>query len=129
MYVETSAIVAMLTGEPDASDLLTRLERSPERFTSVVSKVEAALAIGKAIGDFARSADLVDEFLGRLQIRTEAVSVDLYFEVMRAAATYGKGSGHPAKLNFGDCFSYAFAKQANAALLYKGNDFSQTDLG
>lgn len=129
MYVETSAIVAMLTGEADAPDLLARLEGSTQPFTSVVSKVEAALAIGKAMGDFNRSADLVEEFLVRLAIRTDGVSPDCYDEIMRAAATYGKGSGHPAKLNFGDCFSYALAKRAKAELLYKGADFSKTDLG
>lgn len=129
MYVETSAIVAILTDEPDASDLLARLEAASQPFTSVVSKVEAALAIGKAMRDLDRSADLVEEFLDGLGIRTEAVLPQDYRAIMQAAAMYGKGSGHSAKLNFGDCFSYALSKQAGVRLLYKGNDFSNTDLG
>ena len=128
MYVETSAIVAMLTGEADAADLLFRLEASTDPFTSIVSKVEAALVISKAMGDLRRGGELVEEFLDRLGIRTEAVSPDLYRGIMNAAYTYGKGSGHSAKLNFGDCFSYAMAKQANSPLLYKGDDFARTDL-
>jgi ribonuclease VapC len=129
MYIETSAIVAILTEEPDAVELLSRLEASNAPFTSIVSKVEAALAIGKAMGNFRRSAELVEEFLDRLGVRTDAVSPDLYWEIMRTAASYGKGSGHAAKLNFGDCFSYAMAKRADGGLLYKGNDFAQTELG
>lgn len=129
MYIETSAIVAILTGEVEAPELLLRLEGSGEPFTSVVTKVEAALVIGKAMSDFIRGAEVVEEFLNRLGVRTDGVSAELYHEVMKAAAAYGKGSGHAAKLNFGDCFSYAAAKQAKTTLLYKGDDFSRTDLG
>lgn len=128
MYVETSAIVAILIGEPDGPEFLSRIEGSPAPFTSIVSKVEAALAIGKAMGNFERSTELVDAFLSQLSVRIDPVTPDLYQAIMLAAVRYGKGTGHPAKLNFGDCFSYAMASRANVALLYKGNDFSQTDL-
>ncbi len=128
MYVETSAIVAILIGEPDGPDLLSRIEASPAPATSIVSKVEAALAIGRAMGDYTRSAEIVEELCERLAIRVDAVAPDLYWPVMQAAARYGKGSGHPARLNFGDCFSYAMARQADQKLLYKGDDFAKTDL-
>jgi ribonuclease VapC len=128
MYVDASAIVAVLIGEADGSQLLARIEESRSPFTSIVTKVEAALAIGRAMGDVKTGADLVDAFLDQLDVRVDAVPVDLYESIMQAAARYGKGTGHPARLNFGDCFSYAMAKRAGVPLLYKGNDFSKTDL-
>jgi ribonuclease VapC len=128
MYVDASAIVAVLIGEADGSQLLARIEESRSPFTSIVTKVEAALAIGRAMGDVKTGADLVDAFLDQLDVRADAVPVDLYESIMQAAARYGKGTGHPARLNFGDCFSYAMAKRAGVPLLYKGNDFSKTDL-
>lgn len=128
MYVETSAIVAILIGEPDGAELLARIEASEAPFTSIVSKVEAALAIGKAMGDFDRSTEIVDVFLDQLSVRVDAVAADLYRPVMQAARRYGKGSGHPARLNFGDCFSYAIASRSGLPLLYKGDDFALTDL-
>lgn len=128
MYVETSAIVAILIGEPDGSELLSRIEDSQTPTTSIVSKVEAALAIGRATGNLERSAEIVEEFLERLEIRVTGVGADLYRPIVQVAVRFGKGSGHPARLNFGDCFSYAIAKQAGLQLLYKGDDFASTDL-
>lgn len=128
MYVETSAIVAILTGGPDGPELLSRIDESPSPTTSIVTKVEAALAIGRAMGDIERSAEVVDAFPDQMAIRVDSVAPDLYGPVMQAAARYGKGSGRPEKLNFGDCFSYAMAKYAGQRLLYRGDDFSKTDL-
>lgn len=128
MYVDTSAIVAILLDEPDAAALLEKLTRAPNRFTSIVSKVEASLALGKIGGEGVPAAQLVTDLLERLDIPVVAAEPLLFERVMEAARRYGKASGHPARLNFGDCFSYAFAKQAGAPLLYKGNDFARTDL-
>lgn len=128
MYVDASAIVAVLIGEADGSQLLARIEESRSPFTSIVTKVEAALAIGRAMGDVKTGAELVDALLDQLDVRVDAVPADLYESIMQAAARYGKGAGHPARLNFGDCFSYAMAKRASVPLLYKGGDFSKTDL-
>jgi ribonuclease VapC len=61
-------------------------------------------------------------------VKVVDVPAGIFDEVMLAYARYGKGTGHSAKLNFGDCFSYAMAKRAGSRLLFKGNDFSQTDL-
>ena len=120
--------MAILIGEPDGPALLSRIEENSAPTTSIVTKVEAALAIGRAMGDIERSAEIVDAFLEHAFSKSGAVTPDLFGPVMQTAARYGKGSGHPAKLNFGDCFSYAMAKQANQPLLYKGEDFSKTDL-
>ena len=128
MYVDASAIVAILAGEPDGADLLASIHRSRAPFTSIVTKVEAALALGRAMGNPAKSAQLLDAFLDRVGVRVEGVSPDLYGPVMQAYARYGKGTGHPARLNFGDCFAYAIARRSGVPLLYKGEDFARTDL-
>lgn len=128
MYVDSSAIVAIILDEPEATALLEKLMRAPDPFTSIVSKVEASLALTKIGRTGVPAAQMVADFLDRLGIRVVAAEPSMFDHVMEAAKRYGKGSGHPAKLNFGDCFSYAFAKLAQVPLLYKGNDFARTDL-
>lgn len=128
MHVETSAVVGILLEEPEASGLLARLSAADRPVTSVVNAVEAALSVGRSIKDYALAGRLVGDFLDKSGIEIIGVAPDLYDDVVRAYTRYGKGAGHPAKLNFGDCFSYALAKRAGVPLLYKGNDFSLTDL-
>lgn len=128
MHVETSALVGILLEEPDAAALLERLHAADRPVTSVVNAVEAALSVGKSIKDYPLAGRLVSEFLEQAGVEILAVTPDLYTDVVWAYAHYGKGVGHPAKLNFGDCFSYALAKRTGTPLLYKGNDFSHTDL-
>jgi ribonuclease VapC len=128
MHVETSAVVGILMEEPEAKELLGRLNADDNRITSVVNAVEAALSIGRRIRDYPLAGRLVADFLDKADIGILPVPPDLYDDVVRAYSRYGKGTGHPAKLNIGDCFSYAFAKRSGHDLLYKGNDFSQTDL-
>lgn len=127
-YVETSAVVAVLLEEPGSAAVLAQIHAAPLTVTSVVSKVEMAVSIGRAIKNYTRGAELVDDFLVRAGVKVLPVTTDIYGDVVRAYARYGKGSGHPAKLNFGDCFSYAVAKRESAQLLFVGNDFSRTDL-
>ncbi|TAM98586.1 MAG: type II toxin-antitoxin system VapC family toxin [Rhizobiaceae bacterium] len=128
MYVDSSAIVAIILNEPDAEQLLRRLMKAREPFTSVVTKVEASLALRRLGAKGISSGQMVSDFLKRLDVKVVAAEPSIFDSVMEAAARYGKGTGHPAKLNFGDCFSYAYAKQAGVPLLYKGNDFAKTDL-
>lgn len=128
MYVDSSAIVAILLGEPDAPHLLAEITAAPAPFTSIVTKVESSLALMKISTDDAPAGRMVSEFLASVGIAVVAAEPSIFDGVMQAAARYGRRSGHPAKLNFGDCFSYAFAKQAGVPLLYKGNDFARTDL-
>jgi ribonuclease VapC len=128
VYVDSSAIVAIILDDPDAAALLKRLMAASNPFTSIVTKVEASLALTRISGKAGPAAQMVVEFLDRLDIRVIAVEPTMFEHVMQAAARYGRRSGHRAQLNFGDCFSYAFAKQAKVPLLYKGNDFAQTDL-
>jgi ribonuclease VapC len=128
MLVETSAIVAILLDEPEQDQFLATITADPNPITSVVAAVEAALGVGKEISDFVRAGEIVQLFLEDTGIKVQDIPAGLYQEVVSAYSQYGKGTGHPAKLNFGDCFSYALAKRAGIPLLYKGNDFSQTDL-
>jgi ribonuclease VapC len=128
MFIETSAMVAILREEPEGEDFLRIISKDSARLTSVVAMVEASIALGRIDGNYEASAATIKELVRKLGAQVAPVSADMFEEVMAAYSRYGKGTGHPAKLNFGDCFSYAMAKRANVALLYKGNDFSQTDL-
>lgn len=127
MIVETSAIVAMMLEEPDAPDFVEKV-RSTACETSVVNAFEAALSVGRVIENYPLAKKLVQEFLERVGIEMVGVDAASYGSVVDAYLRYGKGTGHPARLNFGDCFSYAMAKRAGVPLLYKGDDFSRTDL-
>lgn len=128
MYVEPSAIVAVLKEEADASMYMSRIAVASAKVITVVGKVEAAVSLGRSMQDQEYGALAVDRFCEHAGIATVPVYPDLYEDVMRAYRRYGKGTGHPAQLNFGDCFSYAYAKRHDVPLLFKGNDFSKTDI-
>jgi ribonuclease VapC len=125
MVIDSSAIIAILLGEPEAGDLARQIERASPRLMSAASLVEASLVMETRKGEAAgRELDLLIYRAG-----IEIVSVDHeQAELARVAwRRFGKGR-HPAGLNFGDCFSYALAKATGAPLLFKGDDFTQTDL-
>ena len=126
MVVDSSVLIAVLLLEPDAEQLLNQLIDADELYFSAVSLVESAMVIEYKKGK--SGADKLDELLAELT--PTIVEFDLQqAELARMAwREYGKGR-HPAKLNFGDCCSYALAKYLNQSLLFKGNDFSQTDIG
>ena len=127
MIVDTSAIVAVLKEEPEAVRLLRDLTASGEpRRMSAASYLEAAIVV-----DANRNPLLsrrLDDLIVRTEIIVESVTRE-QAEIARAAYRgFGKGSGHPAGLNFGDCFAYALAKSMREPLLCKGDDFSHTDV-
>lgn len=128
MFIETSAIVAILLEEPDAPHLLEQIEIDHAPKTSVVNAVEATISVGKQIRNYERAWVLVRSFMEEARLHVEGIPADAFDGIVDAYLRYGKGTGHPARLNFGDCFSYALAKRADLQLLYKGGDFSQTDL-
>src|SRR5437763_16460166 len=119
--VDTSAIVAIVFDEAERSIFLQTIERASKALISTVSVVEARLVIHGRRGQ--RGIVIADDVL-RLPV----------FEIVPPGASEldaaydGRGSGHPANLNFGDLFSYALAKVRDVPLLFKGNDFSQTDI-
>jgi len=129
MFVDSSALVAMLMPEPDGHILASRLQERTEAYTSSVAIFETVLALRRLRGAPIPEMNLlVEEFLRRASVRVVEVEADEHVGALQAFEVYGKGSGHPAQLNLADCFAYAVAKRLGVPLLYKGNDFSHTDL-
>lgn len=137
MFIDASAIVAILGREPGAREMEKRLATAEGPFgISPLVRFEAALALARqASPDAKPSADLlrraalaVDAFAAEVGAEEIAITPTIGRLALEASATYGKAVGHPADLNFGDCFAYACAKSAGLPLLYKGNDFARTDL-
>jgi ribonuclease VapC len=126
MIIDTSAIIAILRDEPEAHFCARAIAEASNRRVSAVNYVEAAVVID-ASGDPIASRR-VDDFFKAAQISIEAIT-ETHAQIARHAyRDFGKGSGHPAKLNFGDCFAYALAKTSGEPLLFKGNDFIHTDI-
>lgn len=129
ILVDASALVAMLTREPEADAFSEVLDAHDDRLCCAIGVWEAArAAANKRTVTIEEAADAVARLLLDLDIRTVAIGTDEAGWAIRAHHLYGKGTRHPAKLNMGDCFAYACAKTNNAKLLYKGDDFSQTDM-
>jgi ribonuclease VapC len=130
LFVDASAIVAMIAKEPDALEIADRLDEASRLLWSPVVKWEAVVALAR-LRDFSfpfYARDDVSSFGKAYSFELVPIGEhesELAFDAFRL---YGKNVGHPAKLNMGDCFSYACAKSNQAKLLYKGNDFVHTDL-
>jgi ribonuclease VapC len=125
MILDTSALLAILLREPEAESFARAIEASDVVRLSVAGYLEAAIFVDRH-GDEVRRA-MLDTFLEEFSIRLEPVTVEQARTARQAFRSFGKGQ-HPAGLNFGDCFTYALAKAVREPVLYKGNDFSQTDL-
>jgi ribonuclease VapC len=122
--VDTSALVAVVLGEDDAERYLDALRRSPTSLSSV-SLAEAAIVVEARQGaDAARDLELLVEATIDAVVPAD---VDHARAALAGWRRFGRGR-HPAGLNFGDCFSYALARLADLPLLYKGEDFAQTDI-
>lgn len=128
MFVDASALTAILIREADADEYAARLEQAGSRATSPLVVWETATAITRALGISPPSAcQAVIDYLAVAEIRMVAVAPEAAMLAMDAFDRYGKGR-HKAGLNFGDCFSYACARQLGLPLLYKGGDFALTDI-
>jgi ribonuclease VapC len=129
MFVDASAIVAILTREQDADTLADILDTAPAAITSPIAVFEAVLAVRrKRQSTVGEAEDDVREFIGATRIKILPVTASHAHEALVAHAKYGKGQGHAAQLNLGDCFAYASAKINNVPLLFKGDDFTKTDI-
>ncbi len=128
MFVDASALCAMLTSEEDARELLARLQQAGTRITSPLAVWETVIAVARILslplGD-ARVA--VEAYLRLMGIVVVAVPAEAAGLAIEAFERFGKGR-HPAALNFGDCFAYAMARAQGLPLLYKGGDFPLTDI-
>ena len=126
MIIDTSAIIAILRDEPEAAFCARAIADDSDRRVSAVNYVEAAVVIDASSDPIASRR--VDDFFKTANITIEAVT-ETHAQIARDAyRDFGKGSGHPAKLNFGDCFAYALAKSRREPLLFKGDDFIHTDI-
>src|SRR5215475_5273348 len=126
MIIDTSALIAILRDEPEAAACAEAIEAAPHRRISAANFVEAAIVIdssrdpvaSRRFDDLVKEAQLVIEPVDEVQARI----------AREAYRDFGRGSGHPARLNFGDCFAYALARVTGEPLLFKGDDFSHTDI-
>jgi ribonuclease VapC len=126
VIIDASALLAILRDEPQAEACAQAIEEAAVRRMSAASMLEAAIVID-ATGDPIASRRL-DELIVVAGIAIEAVTAEQARIGREAYRDFGRGSGHPARLNYGDCFTYALAKTTGEPLLFKGTDFSHTDL-
>lgn len=142
MFLDASAVVAVLTREKEAEALLAKIagSKGPIHYSSV-TMFEAVIGISRKTaislyGDqrptppelIAQAQQDVEEFMRSIGAIEVAFPHGLHVAALEAARSYGRFVGHPAKLNFGDCFSYAAARVLKLPLLFVGNDFSRTDV-
>jgi ribonuclease VapC len=126
VIIDTSALIAILRNEPEALACAKPIAGARSRRVSAVSFVEAAVVIDASRDPIA--SQRLDELVREAAIAIEPVT-QLHARLAREAyKRFGRGSGHAAKLNFGDCFAYALATQAAEPLLFKGEAFKHTDL-
>jgi ribonuclease VapC len=126
MILDTSAIVAILQDEPEAPAFARAVEDNRPVSISAATWLEAAVVV-----DGNRSPALsrrFDQFLCAAAVEIEPVTARQAELAREAYRVFGRGSGHPAHLNFGDCFAYALAMERDEALLFKGKDFANTDV-
>ncbi len=126
MIIDTSALIAILRAEDDASEMALAIERAQARRISAASYLETAVVIDASRDPIASRR--FDELVDTAELRVEPATHDQARIARDAYRDFGKGSGHKAGLNFGDCFAYALSKSTGEALLFKGNDFSHTDI-
>jgi ribonuclease VapC len=126
VIIDTSALIAILRAEADASDMALAIGRAQVRKISAANYLETAVVIDASRDPIASRR--FDELVDTAELRVEPVTHDQASIARDAYRDFGKGSGHKAGLNFGDCFAYALAKSTGEPLLFKGNDFGHTDI-
>lgn len=128
IYVDPSSVLGILLEESDAKILFDRLSSHDVRQINIVGAAECCLGLGRAIGDFAAACKLVERFFHEMQIEIVGVPSNLFQLLTTAIPRYARGTGHPAKLNLGDLFSYVHCRNSDMPILFKGEDFVHTDL-
>ena len=126
MIVDSSAVVAMVRAEDEAEQFFTAVADAGRARMSAANYLESAIVVD-SVGDPVASLRL-DELLRDLRVGIEPVTAAQARIARDAYSRFGKGSGHPAQLNFGDCFAYALAVDSGEPLLYKGEDFTHAGI-
>ncbi len=128
VFADASALIAIIAGEPDADTLVDRLEAEQRRLCSSISVWETVAGLCHSHTFSVPAArDHVQGFLQALELEWVVIGKREHDLALEAYAHYGRGR-HPAKLNMGDCFAYACTKSNKAKLLFKGDDFTKTDI-
>ncbi len=125
MVIDTSALIAILLNEPEASEFVDVITKDPVRKLSAPSFHEASTVMFHKVGP--AGVEDLDRLISTLKISVVPFEEEHVEYSREGQQNYGAGF-HPAKLNLGDCFSYALAKETGESLLFKGNDFNQTDI-
>jgi ribonuclease VapC len=123
---DTSAMITVALEEPGFEAYLEVLLQSPVNRMSSANFLEAAIVVDRLPNT--RASIRFNELINELDVIIEPVSVEQARIAREAHSRFGRGTGHPAKLNFGDCFAYALAKEIDEPLLFIGNDFIHTDI-
>ncbi|MER8834683.1 type II toxin-antitoxin system VapC family toxin [Mesorhizobium sp. M0909] len=127
MFIDASALTALMTNEDDARELLARMQ-TRKRLTSPLAVWEAAIAVARVLDlAISEAAEAVESYLSLMEIDMVAVPPNTARLALDAFDRFGKGR-HPARLNFGDCFAYACARHFDLPLMFKGAHFPQTDI-
>lgn len=125
MVIDTSALMAILLGEPERDEFIELIASHTDPVVSAATLVEARMVASARLGP--RGSARVDELLRAGEVRTVAFDELQADEAHKAWQVFGRGNG-PARLNFGDCLAYALARSSGRPLLYKGDDFARTDI-
>jgi ribonuclease VapC len=126
MIVDSSALVEIALGKAGAEALMVVLALPAPKRISAGNLLESYMVIDRR--GFPESAMVLDDTIRRAALMVEPVTEAQVAIARDAWRRYGRGSGHPARLNYGDCFAYALARERNEPLLFIGNDFAQTDV-
>lgn len=129
MFIDTSAIVAVLNKEADATEIVARIDRATQRITAPHVKLESVMVLANRLDiEPLAMAPALDTFFADAKVSVVPIDDETAKLAVEAFARYGKGRGSKAQLNFGDCLSYAAAKKAQVPILFVGDDFNHTDL-
>jgi ribonuclease VapC len=126
VIVDTSALITVMRGEPDARTYSDALAASEFISMSAATYLETAIVVDSRRDPVA--SRLFDKLIASARIEIEDVTAEQALVARAAYRDFGKGTGHPARLNYGDCFAYALAKVSDRPLLFKGDDFAHTDV-
>jgi ribonuclease VapC len=129
MFIDTSAVIAILADEPAAARLAETIAAAKVRLTSGLVRLEACMRLATKLGISPERAQAAfDAMIEAAEITVVPVTDEIAKVAVAAFSAFGKGRGHPARLNLADCLSYACAKAHRTPLLFIGADFAQTDI-
>lgn len=129
MFVDTSAIIAIIADEPEAEAFAAKLSEASRPITSPLVVLEAVMRLSSLLNIGPGDAEtLVRDLIDEAGVWVAPIDDATAVHAVAAFAAYGKGRGHPARLNLADCMTYACAKAHRVPLLFKGDDFSRTDI-